>query len=367
MMKKHISFYLFYLLVSYTSLIHANDLIPSQESKALAVEKLREIVMQAFPPISYIKSEDRDPGDRHLLSQAALAKVNLATGALYSLPQDLFAYHIFPYLDRNTILRSVALTCKYFNLLTKMSHFYLNSYCLQEGMPHSIPLHILRSKMHFTLGGMVKLASLWSVSPRDLSEWFDKDMIYYPFRSPCSSKLTPSRVSEGTSDAYLGHPYPGFKIMVAYGLKVGLETPEIAGVMTAVRGTYQHGQCSYNELSMLTLNPDRPGNYYEILEELLEKYLKFWHPSALASAFATLSLITEASTALPVIQETPPAPASEAAVQTFIRELLLEGRMVARINQHFFMNNPNYQGLAEKLEDWCKQYPQFVSNTNHHS
>jgi hypothetical protein len=87
---------------------------------------------------------------------------------------------------------------------------FLNPYCLQEGMPHTIPQKLLITKALNTEGGILKIASLYSVLPQHIAEWFD----YETLEEANGNYLLPDSIEELTEQEII-ELYPRLKIFAA--------------------------------------------------------------------------------------------------------------------------------------------------------
>ncbi len=320
-MKKYFPFYLCSLLIFFSLTAQAMEKDPLQT--------LQKIARNAFPLASYETKEDCK-GDQERLIAADQSKQE--DQIIFHTPSDNFLQHIFPLLDGKSLHFGMKLTCRFFYELSHLSSFSLNEYCLTETRPHAMPLDILCFKTHKTKDGIFKLAALMSVSAADLKNWFEPDFLQAAFLS-CQDSL-PAQL-EGQSEEDLDKLYPILKIALAS----PLVTVDASDPVIKLLQEYPapHG-LSLNKMRLLSLNPTRPGVYYETLEQL-------------------------------IVGQHAYSPASASQIRDVIaRELLMAGKSVASINSSFFVYcnppNPEKRKLAGQLLELCAHTPQFYQDHN---
>lgn len=320
-MKKYLSFCLSYLLVFFSLTAQAAE----AERDARALESLREIITRAFPLASYKKHQERDKSVDEILNQA---QQTVQEGVpLFTLPLEIIYGNILPYVDLET-LPSVRLICRCFSDLVSASFFRLNDYCLTETRAHSIPLDILHFKTRNTKDGLFKLAALASVSATDLSSWFEPDFLrsaFLPHQNSLPQQL------EGQSEEDLDKLYSILKVALASPL-VNIADPSdpVMRLLQEYRSPYG---LSLNKLRLLSLNPARPGVYYQTLEQLVYPY-------------------------------PPPYISTPQARDVIARELLMAGRGIALMNNNFFVHNPQKREVAIEMIEWCIHNPQFCLDSD---
>lgn len=321
-MKKHFSFYVVSFLVSFSSMAQAMQ-APEQNQPCL--EALQRIAEVAFPTSLY--ENDCHIDDKEKLKKAIQAVSN--AGSFNILPPEIFIGHIIPSLTP-PLSRGLGFTCQFFYQLSQLSFFYLNAYCLTERMPHVIPLHTLRFKVCNTKDGLLKLATLFSVTVENLCEWFEPDFLQSSFLLYQGS--LPQQL-EGQSEEALGALYPILKIALAATQAEGVDEGQKERVMQLVE-EYNGEGMSLNKLRLISLNPERPGIYYQTLEHLLQGQHGY-----------------------------PFSPTDVAAAQVkevIARELLRNGKNVVFVNQNLFVCNPQKKDIAIEIVNLCLEYPQLI-------
>lgn len=324
-MKNRFSLYFLGILVSFSLMTRAME----ENKDEFVIKELQRIAEMAFPCPVYKYDNHRE--DEIKYSNASKA---VQDSSIFNLPVELFPCLVFPHLDSRTLLRLGA-TCHFFNELSQLSFLYLNEYCLTERMPHVIPVNTLRFKTRNTKGGLLKLAALASVSAENLCEWFDPPYLGSIFLS-CQGSL-PGQL-EGQSEEELGALYPILKVALA-AIQAEVTTPEQTGhVMQLIReytSPYNDGM-SLNKLRLLSLNPDRPGVYYDTLQQLFwRQHANHYHPYQ--------------STDISVVQ----------AKKVIARELLMNGRIVPIVNNSLFVHSPK-KDVAIEIMELCLQYPHLL-------
>ncbi len=320
MMKKHFFLYA-------VSLFALLALTAEATEKDPALEDLQEIARNAFPLACYDANKDTNIEDRERLLTAS--QHIPADPIIFDIPLDVLWHHIFPYLDSQTLLLGAKRTCHAFYELSHLSCFYLNDYCLTETRPHAIPVHILRFKTCNTKDGLLKLANLMSVSATDLKNWFEPEFLkdaFLPYQTSLPPKL------EGQSEEDIGKLYPILKVALASTL---VETTDATNPVIKLLQEYPYPYgLSLNKMRLLSLNPARPGMYYESLSQLITG------PHAY--------------------------PRTSPTIKSIARELLMAGKGVAGINNVFFVY-PNFgelqnREIAIQILELCVQNPSLYQD-----
>jgi hypothetical protein len=169
-------------------------------------EELKRAIDSVLPPVVY------DPKQEKYSLKIDVDYVDsIAESGFAALPTELIISIIkYSVLDSSTLL-SLKTTSKYFNeISSNISYFYLNPYCLQEGMPRTIPREILNFKVENTQNGLLKLASLYSVFSRQLAEWFNEGYL----RKIIGEFDIPNSIENFTENE-IAELYPKMKILLA--------------------------------------------------------------------------------------------------------------------------------------------------------
>jgi hypothetical protein len=325
--------YLPALWIAMSAMVFASS--PEEERKEPerdpSLAALRTIVEAAFSQ-PYKPLKEQDENNLKMLDSAkeALNKAVAAQGypAIFQVPLTVLRYYLFPCFDPQTLLLGAGQTCLYFNQLSRLSPFYLDPDYLAERNAPNIALGRLRAATCSTQDGIINLASRMGVCAADLARWFEPAFLQATFQQ--YEDTLPPRL-EGQSEEDIGRLYPIIKIALAasHGNVAHPLNPAIMPLLQEYPLPYG---LSLNKLRLLSLNPARPGVYYETLEKMMHRLYGFSHTAA----------------------------SQERAV--IARELFLRtGKSIATLNNTFLVlyGNAQQRRAAAQIIGWCIQNPQF--------
>lgn len=203
-MKVNRLFYFLSFLLIFSSLSHAME---DSNKDQNPLEGLQKIVRCAFPPPVYNLS-DLNSDINQVFHNAQKFKQDHSI--IFMLPNEAMT-NILHSMDTRTLLLGLGTTCQFFYAVTQVSALYLNDYCLQETMPHAMPVDILVRKTKNTKDGVLKLANLYSVSAQDLLNWFGQPYLETIIAQKEALPETLKNYTEEEFDAL----YPFLKVTVA--------------------------------------------------------------------------------------------------------------------------------------------------------
>jgi hypothetical protein len=192
----------FFTLILFGFSFSLNASYPSDEE---AREELERVLNTMVPPVKYVRErcfpEDKDisQNDKYALEESLWRL----------LPSDIIPL-IFARVDHRSFVSSVKSTCRLWYQIASQPYFNLNPYCLQEGIPLVIPQHLLVSKALNTKDGILKIASLYSVLPQHLAEWFNRETL-----EKTNENYEPPVSIEELSDLETIDLYPRLKVFAA--------------------------------------------------------------------------------------------------------------------------------------------------------
>lgn len=197
-------FYFLSFLLAFSWTSHAME-NPNKDQNPL--EGLQKIVRSAFPPLIYHVSDLSNDANK-VFGNSKNCRQNYSI--IFMLPDEVIT-NILHSMDTKTLLLGLGTTCRFFYAVTQVPTLYLNDYCLQETMPHVMPVDILVRKTKNTKDGVFKLANLYSVSEHDLLNWFGQPYLENIIAQKEALPETLKNYTEEEFDAL----YPFLKVTVA--------------------------------------------------------------------------------------------------------------------------------------------------------
>jgi hypothetical protein len=163
MLTKYLQYFIAFIISSCFT-VQAMD--SHQNFSEEALEELNKIVCHSFPLPQY------HPSDLLFIKSETALTGKENAGVFENMDEQTTVLLMHPLSPR--VFLNFGQTCQYLHALSLSPCFYLNEFCLQEGMPRSMPVDILVSKAMRTENGIINLATLYSVSEQELKKWFKK-------------------------------------------------------------------------------------------------------------------------------------------------------------------------------------------------
>jgi hypothetical protein len=327
---------------------------------SLEILELQKIIHSTFNQATYDADEEKLHNQRSSAQQvppssAAQAQAVVRISAnqedsalLRMLPLELLA-HAVSFLDIQTILMKVALTCRLLREVTTIPNLYptLTPYFLAEFRPHSAPRNLTFLKTINTKDGILKLATLHTVTTQDLVEWFGQERLQRVFQRQTLPASLASLSAEGLLDCYAV-------------CKVGLAAnPHVEGQANPVRDAVltlipsfenlqqiyqQPGFTSLNLLRIGTLHTADINQYYSLMENMLQIRMMQRGPVALVESKKSFDHTLEG---------------------VLVREILLAGRSVQHIYRNHYLYTDQKKEAARQLFHWCHTHRLQESGLSH--